>query len=62
LEIKPTKIIKGKGLEKMMTESNQEAIEVGENEQVNIIISEIENNEWYSDVIYYLKTSLALII
>jgi hypothetical protein len=55
LEIKPTKIIKWKGLENMMTEINQESIEVGEKEQVNISISEIENNEWYSYIIYYLK-------
>jgi hypothetical protein len=55
LEIKPTKIIKGQGLEKMMTKINQEAIEVGQKEQVNIVVSEIENNEWYSDIIYYLK-------
>jgi hypothetical protein len=55
LEIKPTKIIKGQGLEKMMTETNQEAIEVGQKERVNIIVSEIENNEWYLDIIYYLK-------
>jgi hypothetical protein len=55
LEIKPSKIIKGKGLAKMLTERNQEAIEIGEKEQINIIVSEIENNEWYSDVIYYLK-------
>jgi hypothetical protein len=46
LEIKTTKIIKGQGLAKMMIEINQEAIEVGEKERVNIIISEIENNEW----------------
>jgi hypothetical protein len=39
----------------MMTKSNQEAIEVGQKEQVNIVVSEIENNEWYSDIIYYLK-------
>jgi hypothetical protein len=39
----------------MMKESNQETIEVGQKEQVNIVVSEIENNEWYSDIIYYLK-------
>jgi hypothetical protein len=55
LEINPTKIIKIQGLEKMMTESNQEAIEVGQNDQFNIIVSDIENNEWYSHIIYYLK-------
>jgi len=30
----------------MMTERNQEATEIGEKEQVNIVTSEIENNEW----------------
>jgi hypothetical protein len=45
LEINPTKIIRGQGMEKIMTKSNQEAIEVGQNNQVNIIISDIENNE-----------------
>jgi hypothetical protein len=39
LEIKPSKIIKGQGLDKMMIKSNQEAIEVGEKEQINIINS-----------------------
>jgi hypothetical protein len=39
----------------MLIESNQESIEIGENEQINIVISEIENDEWYSDVIYYLE-------
>jgi hypothetical protein len=55
LEIKPSKIIKGQGLAKMLTESNQEAIEMGEREQINVMVSEIENDEWYSDIIYYLK-------
>jgi hypothetical protein len=39
----------------MMIERNQEPIEVGEKEQINIIVSEIKKNEWYSDVIYYFK-------
>jgi hypothetical protein len=38
LEINPTKMIKGQGIEKMMTKINQEATEVGEKEQVNIFI------------------------
>jgi hypothetical protein len=46
LEIKSTKIIKGQGLAKIMIEINQEAIEVGENEKINFIASEIKNNEW----------------
>jgi hypothetical protein len=55
LEIKPSKIIKGQGLAQMMIESNQEAIEMGETEKINVVISEIENDEWYSYIIYYLK-------
>jgi ribonuclease HI/transposase InsO family protein len=60
LEIKPTKIIKGQGLAQMLTESNQEAIQIGESEQanseqVNVITSELEHDEWYSDIVYYLK-------
>jgi hypothetical protein len=45
LEIKPTKIIKGQGLAQMLTESNQEAIQMGESEQVNVMISELEQDE-----------------
>jgi hypothetical protein len=55
LEIKPPKIIKGQGLSKMLIEGNEEAIEVGEKEHVNVVVGEIENDEWYSDIIYYLK-------
>jgi hypothetical protein len=39
----------------MLTEGNQETIEVGEREHMNDVISEIKNNEWYSYIIYYLK-------
>jgi hypothetical protein len=55
LEKKPTKIIKGKGLAQMLTESNQESIQMGESEKINVMIRELENDEWYSDIIYYLK-------
>jgi hypothetical protein len=39
----------------MLTESNQEAIQLGESEQINVVVSELEHDEWYSDIIYYLK-------
>jgi hypothetical protein len=55
LEIKPTKIIKGQGLAQMLTEGNEEAIHLGESKQINIIVSELEHDEWYADIIYYLK-------
>jgi hypothetical protein len=60
LEIKPTKIVKGQGLAQMLTESNQEAIQMGEREQINMVVSELEHDEWYSDVIYYLKNLSSL--
>jgi hypothetical protein len=55
LEIKPTKIIKGKVLAQMLTESNQEAIQMGESEQINVVVSELEHDEWYYDIVYYLN-------
>jgi hypothetical protein len=55
LEIKPTKIIKGQSPAQMLTKRNQEAIQMGEREQVNVVISELEHDKWYSDIIYYLK-------
>jgi hypothetical protein len=39
LEIKPTNIIKGQGLAKILTESNEESIQMGENDQINVIVS-----------------------
>jgi hypothetical protein len=39
----------------MLTESNKKAIQLGENEQVNVIVSELGHDEWYADIIYYLK-------
>jgi len=54
-EIKPSKIIKGQWLDKMLTKRNQEAIKMGEKEEINVFVRKIENKEWYSDIIYYLK-------
>jgi hypothetical protein len=28
---------------------------MGENEQASVVVSEIEHDEWYSDIIYYLE-------
>jgi hypothetical protein len=60
LEIKPTKIIKGQGLAKMMTKGNEEAIKAGEIDQINVTSHELEKDEWYVDVIYYLKNLTCL--
>jgi len=39
----------------MLSNNNEEAIQMGGNEQVNMIMSELENDEWYAEIIYYLK-------
>jgi len=39
----------------MLKEINQVVIEMGEKEQINVVISEIEDDKWYLDIIYYLK-------
>jgi phenylpyruvate tautomerase PptA (4-oxalocrotonate tautomerase family) len=48
LEIKPAKITKGQDLAKMLTKSNEETIRMGENDQVNVVLNELEHDEWYS--------------
>jgi hypothetical protein len=58
LEIKPTKLIKGQGLAKMLTESNERALELVC--QINDTdyppnLQKLEQVEWYTDIIYYLK-------
>jgi len=39
----------------MLAENKQEAIETGKREQINVMVSEIENDKWYSYIIYYLR-------
>jgi hypothetical protein len=39
----------------MLTERNKESIQMGESEQINVVVSELEHDEWYFDIIYYLK-------
>jgi len=42
----------------MLAESNEEAIKMGEKENINVVLSELEEEEWYSNIIYYLKNIL----
>jgi len=55
LNIPPTWIIKGQGLAKMLIETNEEAIRMSENDKVNVVLSELEHDEMYSDIFYYVK-------
>ena len=58
LEIKPTKLIKGQGLAKMLTQKNEEAIEmIVENNIPQLAMTpalQELNNLWYSDIIFFL--------
>ena len=59
IEIKPTKLIKGQGLAKLMTETNFQALDINEldNEhematpQINQAFSQ---SPWYADIVYVL--------
>jgi hypothetical protein len=61
LEIKPIKIVKGQGLAQLLTEKENGAQDnqVIENRDDGVIINELEDHEWYRDVIFYLKYLLS---
>jgi len=62
LEIKPTKLIKGQGLSKLMAESNLQALDINMvntlDEQGSLpdptIQEQFQNSPWYSDILYVL--------
>jgi len=55
LEIKPTKIIKGQGLAKVLIEGNERAINIGCPSMISTILEELEHHDWDSNIVYYLK-------
>ena len=64
LEIRPTKLIKGMGLAKLMAQSNLDSLGINfidevsdqsEKEEINLPISEMfSNSPWYQDIVYVL--------
>jgi len=53
LEIKPTKLIRGQGLSKMMMENNLNAIQgIQVSEQANALTISLEHCPWYSDIFF----------
>ena len=59
LEIKPTKLIKGKGLAKMMTKGNEQALGMvcqnnSPTSSISIRIQHLQQQQWYADIIFYL--------
>ena len=63
IEIKPTKLIKGQGLAKLMAESNCQALDINfiaaidnEGEMATPLISQaFSESPWYVDIIYVLQ-------
>ena len=62
IEIKPTKLVKGQGLAKMMANSNCEALQINFlSHQVHQLDIEVEvmadfvASPWYSDIVYVLR-------
>jgi hypothetical protein len=49
LERRPTKLVKGQGLAKLLAEGNKRVL------YINAILENLEKNEWYSDIFYYLN-------
>eukprot|EP00253_Pinus_taeda_P021019 PITA_21019 len=64
VEIKPTKLIKGQGLAKLMAETNLHALDInliaalsdGEEENLAVQVSDIfTSSPWYADIVYVLQ-------
>jgi hypothetical protein len=58
LEIKPTKLIKGQGLAKMLRESNEKTLDMVNqinNEEWHPNLLKLVQVDWYTDIIFYLK-------
>ena len=60
IEIKPTKLMKGQGLAKLMAETNCQALDINEldNEQgmaTPQINQAFSDSPWYADIIYVLQ-------
>lgn len=56
-KIKPIKLITGKGLARLMAIGNKEALGLKEEScaLVYAVNDELERQDWYRDIIYYLK-------
>ena len=60
LEIRPTKLIKGQGLAKMLTEGNEKSLGiVCQNSESTLVrsteLQRLEQPQWYVDIIFFLE-------
>ena len=58
LEIRPIKVVKGRGLAKLLAEGNEESLDSHDQDSmsVNITLNIDEDHERYQDIIFYLKS------
>jgi hypothetical protein len=59
LEIKPNKLVKGQGLPQMLTEGNEQALDIvcqnsNPGQLMSAILQRLEQHQWYSDIIFFL--------
>ena len=65
MEIKPTKLVKGQGLDQLMAESNYDALgidflsdfseEIDEQNSYLQVLPNFSSSPWYKDIIYVFK-------
>jgi hypothetical protein len=62
LQIRPIKLIKGKGLTNMLTKGNETALGIygTNNLMISMMLDKLEKHEWYADKIYYFKNLTCL--
>ena len=57
LEIHITKLVRGLGLAKLMTEENMDLVQVNNEGISNLTITSIEMQPYYVDVVYFIKNA-----
>jgi hypothetical protein len=62
MEIRPTKMIKGQSLAKMIDEGNEKALNIDCVDVITFVLEKLEHHSLYSDIVYYLRNLLVQII
>jgi len=60
MEIRPTKLVKGQGLSRILIDGNEKELNTDKEESSKMVVEvldELERHEWYVDIVYYLKNS-----
>ena len=72
IDIKPTKLVKGQGLAKLMTESDLDCLDINMNAEISEICDDEEElvpideiyltSDWYKEVIFFYSITKLLLI